>query len=477
MAFVPQSVFNILQGNANYRKIQSQITASPAPTTQTYNVYYKVDGPITTLKTPNFSIPDGTLTSLSATATMPLVNLPLDSYGNTLEGLYTLTYYIEDTLLPGQYTLVVSSITLDVYSEGLDSCRVQPRIDVKVNCVCYDITVSDNVTFPSDATVTTHTLTVIPPTIPGQPTPVNLTTTQNTLTFSFGYTNVTYVFNSYYEFTHTNLDGTITVQENIIGQLSQRIVCDFNLCKLVICINDTIGKLERKAAAVGGWPNLPLYMKDQYAQLNQLWMLMEMYRTCGNYTKVYEIYQRIVDLVNCDCGCTESNCDTPVQVNPACGGNNAITNVIGQNPIQVNIVGSTANISLDPAFATWNTWIEFDNTFVASLGGVIDYSNVPFPVRYSVNTHLQQMRVDGMFEITGGSSPICLNVDINITLPVTTRLFIPIPAFNTNGVCVGSVVLVQASFGIPGSYRMLFTPNFFSATATTVLINGIYNLD
>jgi hypothetical protein len=355
MAFVPSAIFNILEGDANYRKIEAQVASVPALVGVSYNVYYKVEGPVAVLKLPDFNTPDGTLTPIVSLVTMPLVNLPLDSNGNTLEGNYTLTYYFEDTAALGVYTTIVSTINLNVLKEAtLASCKIVPNLKLDVDCFCYNMTAYDNTLYALtgyDVTVNSRTLTIVIPTIPGvTPTPPPVSTTAASLTIGFDYSNVTYTVNLEAEYQHENADGTIIVLENLLATLSQKIVCDFNLCKLVECIARTMAVLEAKASKVGGWPNLPVYERDTIYQLQQLITLLEMYRDCGNYTKVYEIYNKIVALVGCDCGCDEQSGDTPIPVSPSCGGSGAVSSIVGTPPIIVLQAGLTATISLDPAF-------------------------------------------------------------------------------------------------------------------------------
>lgn len=553
MAFIPQAVFNIIEGDVNYRKIIAQISSSPAPGIgTTYNVYYRVDGPVAALRVPNFAIPDGTMTDVAPIAAMPLVGLPLDSAGSTLEGNYKLTYYVEDAALPGVYTQVISSIVLDVLKEGPESCRIQARIGIDVNCVCYRITVTDNTVYgnTNEVTVTSRTMTIISPTIPGGVVPAPIVTTDPSITIGFDYANVTYIVNLLANYQHENTDGTIVVMENLVAQVSQRVVCDFNLCKLIKCINETIGKLERKAAQVGGWPNLTLLERDTLTQLYTLWMLMEMYRTCGNYNEVYKTYNRIVALIGCDCGCTEANTDHPIAVSATCGGASGnITDINGTFPVSVNLAGTTATISLDANFinaALLNTilttlnatepiqgsitgggtvlnlnldnsqvvltisidsgstsylsvvgndptngnwklafdpspmafgaWTTLSDAWAASLAVSMNYSGVPQPIRYSINSFLKQMRIEGGFYAMRFFAPDFLTFDINLTVPILTREYNPIPAFNPAGDCVGYVTLVAVP-AQPTKRNLFFYPNSLLVVPTQVIINGIFNLD
>ena len=556
MAFNPSAVFNLLEGDVNYRKIEAQISAVPTPGIDVYNVYYRVDGPVAPLKLPDFLVPDGILNNGNPTAIMPLVNLPVDSTGATLEGNYTLTYFIENTSTPGIYTEVVSSIDLDVLKEGPEECRIQGNIGFEVDCVCYRITVTDNTYYgdPNEVTLESRSLEIIPPTIPGQATPTPITTTDSTITVGFDYSNVTYIVNLLSVYSHTNADETITVRENLVAQFSQKVVCDFNLCKLVQCIADTLAKLEAKAARIGGWPNLPIEERDMLFQLQENLTLLWMYRECGNYKKVYDIYNRIVDLVGCDCGCTDNgpkgNTEHPIPVSPACGGAGGnITQINGTLPVIVNQAGQTAVISLDPAFVNaaliggvdtlnltapiqgslsgpnsnilnlnldpanivlsisvelasqpyltatantptpgntelalnlsamaWGPWIDFDDSYVTAVSSIIEYSTVPQPVRIATNLFTEELKVDGQFNAKLYNSPICLNVDISITLPPGVRVGLPISAFNASGDCVGYVALVNAFGGGPTDYRLYFYPNLFFVAPEIISINGRFNL-
>ena len=354
MALVPSAVFNLIEGDANYRKIVAEIQSVPPLVGVSYNVYFRVDGPIAPLKLPNFATPDGTLTPLVSLQVMPLVNLPLDSNGNTLEGTYILKYFIEDVTIPGVYSEVTSTINLNVLKEGsIASCKIVPKLNIDVNCFCYQLTATDNTVYSLagyDVTLNSRILTVVIPTIPGQPTPTPVVTTDATITLGFDYSNVTYIVNLEAEYEHTNGDGTIVVIENLLASYSEKIACDFNLCALVECLAKTMAALESKASRVGGWPNLPVYERDTIYQVQQLITLLELYRNCGNYTKVYDIYKKLIALIGCDCGCSEGNGDQPIAVSPSCGGSGAVTDIVGIYPIVVNQAGLTATISLDPSF-------------------------------------------------------------------------------------------------------------------------------
>lgn len=519
MAFIPSAIFNLEENTANYRTIAATLEANPVPAPAiAYNIYFEVEGPIAPIKTPDFNTPDGVIDQANPILNLALVNLPIDSDGCTLEGRYVLNYYIENQNNPGVYTQESCEIDLDVKKEGPESCRIQGAIGFDVDCVCYNITAKDNTNY-GDTTLESRTLTIIYPTIPGQATPPPVSTTDQTITVGFDYSNVTYIVNLESVYTHMSEDGCITVRENLLASLSQRVVCDFNLCKIVKCIEDTLRKLEYQAAQVGGWPKLDIATKDTLAQLNENWMLLQMYRLCGNYTKVYEIYQRIQDIIGCDCGCTEENTDKPVPVSPACngaGGN--ITNIVGVDPIIVNQSGTTAVISFnnsvlgninnaitsivvaagisqdflsvstvnnettitfDPSPLAAQAWTVFDNTAVASISGVVNYTGVPQAVRYSINALTQEMRVDGFVNITDPTPVPCLNPDAPINLPAATfpNLVVgkAIPAYDSNYNVVGGVVLLP--IGTPENYTLAFVTNSNWSGGGQVNINGTYNLD
>lgn len=524
MAFQPSAIFNLLEGDANYRKIIAQITTVPPPGIQVYNVYFEVQGPVAPLKLPNFASPDGTMDNGNPTAVMAAVGLPLDSTGSTMEGTYVLKYHIEDTSAPGVYTVVSHSIDLDVLKEGPEDCRIQGQLDVDVNCVCFELTVTDNTYYgdESEITLDSRSIEVVLPKIPGQAQPAPVTTTDKSITLGFDYSNVTYTINLVSVYHHYNTDETIEVQENLIATRSVEVVCDFNLCKLTECINAKLLSLEKKAARVGGWPNLPLDERDFVAQLNNYMIMMNLYRTCGNYNKVYEVYNIISDLVGCDCGCggengKKGNTNHPIPVSPACGGAGGnITAVNGTYPVVVNQAGTTATISLhadfvnaallqgvtalnltapiqgsltgggvnplvlnlniDTAYFGWSAWTVFNDTYVVAVASIVEYSTVPLPLRVSTNSFTGEMRVDGQFNALQYASPICLNVDINLSLPAGIRTGMPIPAFNNSGDCVGYVAIVGAFGGGPTDYRLFFYPNSNFVAPSIVSINGRFNL-
>jgi hypothetical protein len=105
--------------------------------------------------------------------------------------------------------------------------------------------------------------------------------------------------------------------------------------------------------AKDGIANVSDYYKDEWFAIYTALTFHSQFVECKKWDKVDEYYNKLVALTGCDCGCDPSNVDTPVPVSPDCGGaGGTITAITGNAPVIVNQSGTSAIVSLDPAFVT-----------------------------------------------------------------------------------------------------------------------------
>lgn len=350
MAYTKSILFDFVSTSPNNGKIVASITDT-APS-GTKNVYYEILGPLGVVRSPDFNTPDGTLTIGTPTANMPLVTVPMDSYGDWLEGTYTIKFHISDALLPPPpiYDAQASTFLLDVKKQGTTNCVIKPSIEVNIDCHCLKMLVSD-VTAYTGVTLISREITIVPPTIPNTPAPVNITTVQPNIEIDFSYTNVSYGITLYSVYEHTYNNGEITVQEDIAGTDTYKIVCQRNLCKLIKCLEEKVNALIKKAAKVGGFESLPLELRDEYYLLQQYLFLYNVFANCGDWVKADKYFDLLSAALDCDCGCSNSEMDTPIAVTPACGVSGAVTSIIPSSPqIVIGTAGTAVTIGLDPNF-------------------------------------------------------------------------------------------------------------------------------
>jgi hypothetical protein len=235
--------------------------------------------------------------------------------------------------------------------------------------------------------------------------------------------------------------------------------------------------------------------------------MLEAFRACGDFYMMDKYYKKLQALLHCDCGCADGNTDTPTAVNPACGSGNpsAILSVVGNAPILVSVVAQTAIISIDPIWlanlnnilngllsdittttpsyigittpspgvrqinflGAWTGYTTLTNAVAAP--GIYDFDTTPVPLRYRTNAAQNFMQFDGTFKklITSGITCLTQNA-LGFTV---TRQGAKLPAFNNNGVNVGTFELL---IGIPSSTtHLVFTPNANYVIGAVVYVNGL----
>lgn len=507
-SFQPTFVFDIVTTSIAYKNIVGNVVGSTLGAS-TYNVYYKAETTIGVFKTPDFLTPDGVISSGSPNLSLPNVLLPNDSNGDILEDTYTLTLFIENTATPGVYQEIVCSEDIKILKQGLDSCVLKGNIKFDIDCNCGKITVTDTTDYKGSDLLSKE-MSFVYPSIPNVATPADLVNTQiepTVIVAPIEYSNVTYTVNL--ETVYENSYGDcIIVREDLISTSSQEVVCDTNLCKLITCISKKHEEIVALAAKKGGYSALPSKMLNDFATLNIYLNEYKVYVDCGKTEEAYDTFKKIEKLIDCDCGCAQGTAKTPQVIIPLCGVSGAVTSIGGSAPVIVNQVGSGATISLDPAFVAdvysalqdistttsdfitisspspterqvdfdqtpleWDAWNEGlapNATFNMSF-------SVPYPLRWSSNTIRNQIRIDGSFRYNGFSPGIALCiVDNAAAIPIeTTRIGLPIPAFNNSGDCVGLVQLL-----IAGSSRQIaFIHNSNYVQDEVVNVNGIFNID
>ena len=88
MAYQPSIEFIFDPTSPNNGQILAQIQETIPPVIGTINIYYSVEGPLNNIKSIDFNTPDAVLTAPDTIVQMPNVSVPIDSFGNFLEGEY-----------------------------------------------------------------------------------------------------------------------------------------------------------------------------------------------------------------------------------------------------------------------------------------------------------------------------------------------------------------------------------------------------
>jgi len=351
MAYVPSILIDLIEGSANFGNIVSDITNTTIAPAVTENVYYRVTSPSgIIIKAIDFGIPDGQLTLALPSASMPLVPLPVVTDGSFEEGTYGIDFYVELPGIPGVYVEVFMTFVLDIKNQGSDTCVKKGLIDVATDCFCLKMTITDKSDY-SDVTVLSKTMTISPPVTLTDPTPTDIVTTNDVITIDFGYSGVTYntyLFSTYnYPVTPTGGWPPITVQESLSFTQAHKVLCDFNLCKLIKCINDFFEACRIAASNVGGIQNLPFEKLDKWLYIEQLLTVYNTAIKCQDAVMLEKIFRTLQELVDCDCGCDGEGSDQVVKLVPLCtpttvivGAENGLSTVSGPSGLLV-VLGGT----------------------------------------------------------------------------------------------------------------------------------------
>ena len=483
MAYLPTILIDLVTNSVDYGKIVSSIENTSISADE--NVYYQVKSPLGVIvKAFDYNTPDAVLTVAQPSASLPLVSLPQVSNGGFEEGTYTIKYQIEDPGTPGVYVDVDLSFELEILKQGNDTCILIGLLEFLVDCLCLKMTVTDKTDY-KETTLISRVMTIVPPTVPNESVPVNIVTPNETITFDFGYSGVTYVASLFSIYEHTAVTAPptfpdVVIRESITSSQSYEVICDHNLCKLIECIEAFFVACVKEASMRGGIQKLP---RDKI----EAWLLIENYLAryhaaalCNNYELLDFYYRELQRLTGCDCGCAGTASSTPVKLVAVCNSTGYISEILGTAPVTVGTNSGVATVSLDQVFLDslyYGAWNVSTDILVASPGGV-EVNSTPEPFRWSINNSLETVRIEGSFKVIlaiigtigllDGTAPS----PILIPAPVAARVAGRISCFDSSGNCVGSVHLG------PGALRnVVFTPNTHYVQGITVFMNGVFNID
>lgn len=521
MSYVPTIIVNLDSSDANFGKIEGDFANSNL-SVGTENIYYQVTSPSgIVIKAINHLVPDGTLTVGVPTMTLPLVTVPIVTNGDFEEGTYSILFEVENGAALGTYVQLPLSFPLEVLNQGDDNCVKKALIEYITDCLCLKMTVTDATDY-SDVTLVSREMTIVPPTIPNLPPPVNLVTPNASVTFDFEYSGVTYntTLFSVYEHYYTPTEGSypdIIIRESLSYAQSEKVSCAHDLCKLITCINEFFTACIKLASDLGGIQRLPAEKLDK-------WLLIQCYLTmynnavkCKDTATMDAVFKKLQAITGCDCGCGGASSNQIVKLVPICAGGTGIDTVNGSSPIVVSVVGSTATISLDPTFAAlvtnglqelivnlsnnsadylsilpgatatqkkisfddtpfkYGAWTVANNAAVNVAAFGFDVDSTPQPIRWAKSTFHQTVKIDGTFRLNNNiiGTTLCIYQTAVIPANPTTRSGPMVGCFDSTGNCVGSLSL--GGFG--ANRNVMFTANNNYVVGSVVFCNAVFNLD
>lgn len=522
--YIPTLLVNLVEGDVNYGKIEATFENDNL-SSGTENIYYQITSPSgIVIKSINHGSADGVLTVGTPIATMPLVTVPTVTNGDFEEGVYSVLFEVENGATIGTYVPYPLSFTLDVLNQGVDACVKKGLIEFVTDCMCLNMTVTDRTDY-SDVTLVSRVLTIVPPTIPNLPPPVNIVTPDASVSFAFEYSGVTYNASLYsiYEHYATTTPGgypDVVVRESLSYAQSEKVSCAQDLCKLVACINAFYEKCDTLASDLGGIQRLPLDVLDKWLQIGRYLWMYNYAVTCKDTALMDKIFKALQEITGCDCGCGGESSNQIVKLVPLCATGTGINTVNGSSPVVVSVVGLTATISLDSAFVSlvvnglqellvnsaglpnvspsylaitpganpnqkiisftpdpikYSAWNVSTNADVNVAAFGIDVDSTPQPLRWAKNTFHQTVKVDGTFRLNNNiiGTTLCIYITAVVPANPTTRSGPMVGCFDSTGNCVGSLSL--GGFG--ANRNIMFTANTNYVVGSVVFCNAEFNLD
>lgn len=334
-----QIQFELRSGQGNFENIViTNVNPTPAGDERAYIKITKPGG--TVIKDQDFNTPD---LDLNGGPTEYTISIPTTTGGDYLAGTY-LIEIAEDT--PGDPGVYYE----ETYSFYWCPLELKGVIGFVANCICGKITITDETSYGT-GTVVDRTMTVYPPNIPGQPPPTPTETSNESMIISFGYANVQYQTILEVEMERTIITGVISNEELTKTQWN-KVICDYNFCELLTCVQAEYDRILTLASAKGGIKNIAAAELDGWLKLTKNFQLLNSFMACGDYSSAQDMYEQIKDDLNCDCDCGDANTTEPVAISPACGGEEGFQQltVEGVYPIEVDLVDGVYLISLD---GTW----------------------------------------------------------------------------------------------------------------------------
>lgn len=268
------------------------------------------------------------------------VSLPLDTNGLVQSGEYVVTYTIRVVggTQPGDFILTK---TYD-----FTHTTPQAQIDVTVDCRCSELTSTDTTDYGPSVTTILRTHTVTPPVGSGltptvDSTPIIKVTpiTNKTWTGQIS-TVVTY-----------NFPDELCVIDLIEGTDENPVECDISLCDIFCCIK----KLADRYFALQGVNDFAAetIQKEQLRDVMYLVALHDKATLCGQDKLATIYYNRILEIAECEEGCSCTDDGKPTLIVPVCGptggsGDTTVVAVCGNGAITlgINTVGGTTTYTL-----------------------------------------------------------------------------------------------------------------------------------
>lgn len=300
-----------------------------------------------TLIYPDLTGRTGDISTPDITGNVSLVfdtlNVPKDSNGDYMEGAYSFAYtvLVAGAVQPGTTTTTVSFTFVN-------QIPTTASLSLVLDCLCARLTVTDRTDY---GTFTTQNLsyTVFAPAT----TPAIVNETFAALTFIYSLDGkVTGVYYVIPNVTLTYVLGTVTVSGRLNDGQSQEhridVQCDIDLCGLQVCLNAYNNWLTVQLAQYGTFNELPADIKNDFEEILLNFQLFESAAKCGAGEQATTAYNKLLILLECDCGSSTSV--TTRTITASCntsGGTTVLQNTDNNIDVTSNVIGSTTTWTID----------------------------------------------------------------------------------------------------------------------------------
>ena len=348
--------------------------------------YFRVGYPDGTYYLGSFASPDIDA-DVSLVFTLPI---PKDANGDFMTGAYSFSYFtrisggdvcVGDHSNEGNnydFCPCVTNRSNVAPLKGAEAC-----ITYEVNCFCLKITGTDS-TDVCTPTTDSKELTIYPPPSLGL---ASYSVSSATLAYNFQYTGG-YELNVNRLLTYVN--GIFTDSVRVESSVFIDVRCDRDLCALVSCYNTYRARILALANDLGGVTNLSKTDLSTWIRVLDDFNAHDHNLRCGNYEQAGVIYNNLKTLLDCDCGCSES--DAPKLVNPYCSGtgsNNSVTIVEAGNTsvgVSANVVGDVTTYSITVSQALLDTITSLGTNYTtlnATVNSILAYTYSSYRLYYN----------------------------------------------------------------------------------------------
>lgn len=242
-----------------------------------------------------------------------LIPIPLDAAGNYLRGDYIFSVELDDTTA-GSGAEIAEEFTYNYCPHNSPDHTTSDLVKMTAVLDCEtELFTAEDITDYTDVTRLTRILTITRPAITGL-SPA--TTGGDNLVVAVTYTNVTYsaLLDVSFEYQEEDVTAEVTVISTGSAAIFIEVLadCDANMCGVVNCLIERFNTLNSRAQKAGGWQNLDTQSVANYRYVESLVNLSSLARLCNNSTQARTYLAEAKNLLNCDCGCSDTVTPKPL---------------------------------------------------------------------------------------------------------------------------------------------------------------------